>query len=253
MKFLALMLSVLMALSACEMDAKQPAKNQTETISEPSEDADNNHTVYEIGDIILSDGSAVKTIAALDENNLPVAVIAGFQENGAAFGIGVHRSSEPLQWAPDGTPGNSVKFTDIVCTDSAGGDTDGSDNWDAVCSADPQGTTDAAANYPAFHFINTYAETYQLPESCTSGWYMPSIAEVCIVYDNRAAIDASLQAIHVLDNDAAMDGLGTVWYWASSQSDENDDYAWFEHYFNGYAACCPKDFDNLHVIAAHTF
>jgi len=47
--------------------------------------------------------------------------------------------------------------------------------------------------------------------------------------------------------------LGTVWYWASSQSDSDDDYAWFVHYFNGYAACCPKDFDNLHVMAVRVF
>ena len=57
----------------------------------------------------------------------------------------------------------------------------------------------------------------------------------------------------VLANGASMDGLGTNWYWASSQSANHDDYAWFVHYFNGYAADCPKDFDNLHVLAVHAF
>ena len=73
------------------------------------------------------------------------------------------------------------------------------------------------------------------------------------MYDNRAAIDVSLRTIYALDSNAAMDGLGTVWYWASSQADPDDGYVWFEHYFNGYAATCPKDFDNLHVMAVHTF
>ena len=260
MKFLTLLLSVLVTLSACNAEPQQPssanlppaASSETTCTPEASSPA---VISYEIGDIILTDGSVVKTaeLTALNENSLPMAVIAGFRADGTAFGIGVHRSGGPLQWAPAGTPGNSIKFTETVCTDPVVGDTDGSDNWAMICSADPQGITDTAANYPAFHFVNTYAEAYQLPENYASGWYMPSIAEVCTVYDNRAAVNASLQTIYGLDSDTAMDGLGTVWYWASSQADSDDDYVWFEHYFNGYSATCPKDFDNLHVMAVHAF
>ena len=97
---------------------------------------------YEIGDILLTDVSVAKAaeLTALNENSLPMAVIAGFRVDGTAFGIGVHRSGGPLQWVSAGTPGNSIKFTEAVCTDAAEGDTDGSDNWTVVCAADPQGT-----------------------------------------------------------------------------------------------------------------
>lgn len=262
MKLFTLILSVLMTfpLTACDAGTAQPSDSSTPppvpSAPETVETADSPTTVsYKVGDIILADGSVVKAsdLVAVDENKPPMAVIAGFKEDGTAFGVGVHRSDGPLQWAPTGTPGNLTKFTEIVCTDATAGDTNGTDNWDAICSADAQGTRDASVNYPAFHFISTYAETYQLPENYASGWYMPSITELCTVYENRTAVNASLQTIYELDNSAAMDGLGTVWYWASSQSDSDDDYAWFVHYFNGYAACCPKDFDNLHVMAVRVF
>lgn len=159
----------------------------------------------------------------------------------------------PLQWAPASTAGNTISFTETVCTDSSTGDTDGSDNWDVIRAEDARGAADAEKNYPAFSFINTYADIYNLPESYASGWYIPSIAELCMIYENREAINAPLKKISELDSGAAMDGLGTNWYWSFSQSGGSDDYAWFVHYFNGYAADCPKDFDNLHVLAVRAF
>lgn len=171
---------------------------------------------YEIGDIVLSDGSVVKgeDITAIDDSNIPVAIIAGFREAGGAFGIGVHRSDSPLQWKTEdsNTPDNS----------------------------------------PACHFVNTYAEKYKLTGVFASDWYMPSIEELRDIYQNREALNTSLRKIYALDNNAAMDGLGTNWYWSSSESDSEDDYVWFVHFLNGYAGECPKNFTNVHVLAART-
>lgn len=227
MRRLALVLSVLavLSLSACAGREQQSiAPPPVSTASSPSESAEDADTggdaktsQYTVGDILLADKTVVKAadFTAVDSANLPVAVIAGSRDDGTAFGVGVHRSDTPLQWAPAGTTGCTTPFTEMMCTDSSTGDTDGSDNWDVICTHDAQGAGDAAENYPAFHFINTYALTYGLPESYTSGWYMPSIAELCTVYENRAVINTSLQKIHELDRSASMDGLGTNWYWAS--------------------------------------
>lgn len=233
-----------------------------------SEDGGNNTLAakHTIGDIILADGSEVKAaeLVTVDSSNLPVAVIAEIREDGTALGLGVHRSSGPLQWALDNTAGETTRFTDIVCTQNDTGNenaadagfsgaADGSGSWNVICSMDKQGTEHAAKNYPAFHFVNTYAETYGLAGDYASGWYMPGIAEVCAVYRNRESINTSLKKIYELDDSAAMDGLGRNWYWSSSQSDANDDYAWFVHYFNGYVCDCPKNFTNLHVLAVRIF
>ncbi len=216
-------------------------------------------TAYAVGDIILTDGSSVKAadFTAVDDGKSPVAVIAGFKADGVPFGVGVHRSALPLQWAADDTVGYATKFSDTVSRqDSATvftGDTDGSDNWEIIRSIDAQGTANATENYPAFDFANAYAETFGLTGDYASGWYMPSIAELYILYENRKAVNSSLKIIYAMDNNAAMDGLDTNWYWSSSQADCADDYAWFVHYFNGYAGECPKNFTNVHTLAVRAF
>lgn len=108
-------------------------------------------------------------------------------------------------------------------------------------------------NYSAFDFIKTYAETYKITGEYASDWYMPNIEELNMIYKNRETINISLQKIYELDNNAAMNGLGTNWYWSSSQSNSKDDYAWFVHFVNGYAGECPKNFTNLHVLAVRIF
>lgn len=223
--------------------------NENETVAEQ----------YSVGDVIFADGSVEKaeSITAIDKNNLPIAVIAGFKDSDTAFGIGVHISSEPLQWALDDTIGYMTSFSNTICTQNNdmifSGDTDGSDNWRELCIIDSEGADTAEINYPAFYFVNTYAESRDLSDICASDWYMPSISELCAIYENKEAINISLEKIYELDNGAAMNGLASNWYWSSSQASVEDDYAWFVHFVNGYAGECPKNFDNLHVLAVHDF
>lgn len=278
-----MLLMIIASLTACGGRRAQAASGEEKNFAEEggqlSEDAafeapggdfgnpDNAVSIeYEIGDIILADGSAVKEaeLTAIDSRNLPAAVIAGFQEDGTAWGIGVHKSSSPLPWAMEGTAGYTTRFADLVCTQNSGdpgkdiadafaGDLDGSDNWDMICARDQKGTANAEENYPAYNFVNTYAENYSLTGSYASGWYMPSIQQLCIIYQNREAVNASLQKIYRMDPSASMSDLGTNWYWSSSQASAEDDYLWFVHFFNGYAGECPKNFTNLHVLAVRKF
>lgn len=181
---------------------------------------------YTVGDIILSDGSGVKAeeLTSVDSANLPVAVIAGLNDDGTAFGLGVHRSENPLQWEVD----------DIYAQDHADDE-------------------DASEGYPALNFVDTYAENYDLVGDYASEWYMPDIIQLRTVYENREIINAALKKIYSLDSSASMDGLDTNWYWASTQSESDDEYVWFVHFFNGYADKCPKNFTNLHVLAVRGF
>lgn len=263
-----------LAMVACSNTNSWPASSD-ESMLNPDEDfvesdnsagkeleeSENNAVIsqYEIGDIILADGSVIREadLTTIDSSNVPIAVIAGFQEDGTAFGVGVHRSDTPLQWAADDSAGYATNFTENICIQESDfdflGDTDGSDNWTVICTQDSEDTTDAATYYPAFYFVNTYAETYKLTGNIALGWYMPSIAELCDIYQNREAVNDSLRHIYSLDGAAAMNGLETNWYWSSSQAGDQDDYAWFVHYFNGYAGECPKNFTNVHALAVRAF
>ena len=161
----------------------------------------------------------------IDENNKPIGVVAMISD---VYGIptpkviGLQESASTLMWAPSGTTGYGKKFTNIICTPSKTGsgaastatftgDTDGSDNWEEICAVDPEGTQDAATNYPIFNFANTYGTTAGLTDTdYETGWYVPSIAELCEVYKNKDVIQKSLTK-------ASGFTIGTSYYWSSSQ------------------------------------
>ena len=200
---------------------------------------------YEVGDIILTDGSkvSVANVATytIDENNKPIGVVAMITDvNGVPTPkvIGLQKSATYLKWAPSGKPGYNTEFTNIVCTPSQTdegaaltatftGDTEGSDNWSEICAVDPTGTANAATNYPIFNFANTYGTTAGLTGTdYENGWYVPSIAEVCEVYKNKEVIQTSLTQAE------GFDFLRSA-YWSSSQSASSYNFAYLVYFFGG--------------------
>ena len=163
---------------------------------------------FEIGDIILTDGTKVSVndveTYTIDENNKPIGVIGALAYGGGVGKIvGLQKSDVALEWAKVGTIGEQTLFEEIICiaSDSNGyvnnvtftGDLDGSDNWEEICKVDPVGTSDAANNYPAFNFALSYGTTSGLiGTDYVNGWYVPSVAEVCEVSKNKDVIQNSL-------------------------------------------------------------
>ncbi|MGI5057124.1 DUF4959 domain-containing protein, partial [Treponema socranskii] len=197
------------------------------------------YSSWTAGKIVRADNTlADKDSFTLDTNNPPVAVVYGTNSYGCAIGVALHKGGS-LKWAKENTTGYTTKFEGIVCTPSKTGngaaasatftgDTDGSDNWDYICSVDPEGTAAAAVNYPAFDWVNKYNETYASKlGAARPAWYMPSIAELCEVYKNREAINASLSKINGLDSAYANASLGTGGFWSSSQHPYYDNIAWY--------------------------
>ena len=223
---------------------------------------------YEVGDIILTDGTKVSVANVetytIDENNKPIGVIAMITDDYGVLTpkvIGLQKSASSLKWAPEDTKGYNTKFTNIVCTPSKTGlwaatftgDTDGSDNWAEICAVDPTGTADAATNYPIFNFANTYGTTAGLTGTgYESGWYVPSIAELCEVYKNKKVIQTSLTKAN-----GFYFGTSEYYYayWSSSQYASNYDYASLVSFDYGdvYLSYNYKDDDNdVFVLQALT-
>ena len=221
-------------------------------------------TKGKIGDVLLNDGTVVSYKEGMtftdEQKKKAVCVLACFNDKKEPVGLGLHNSA-------DGTNSNSGKykwtncdnkdFTDIVCNASSyysgyvdtvtfTGDTDGSDNWAYICSADPEGSANAAENYPAFDYVNNYAATFGLTGTYASGWYMPSIAELCYIYRNRRTVNAVLEALG--GTEMASD------YWSSSQTTSGSSAALFLHFssgtlyyyskYYGRCVCCVRAFSN---------
>ena len=208
---------------------------------------------YTVGKIVLADKTVVdkNDYSAIDQNNRPVGIICAINSYGVPRMIALHIGSS-REWAKDGSAGYTTKFEGIICEPSTAGsgaaqtatftgDTDGSDNWEYIKSIDPAGAAGAAENYPAFQWVNTYNETYKTKlNNKTFAWYMPSLAELCEVYKNKAAINASLAKISSLNSSYADASLGTSWYWVSSQDSYFNYHAWLVNFSDGYVGINPK-------------
>ena len=225
---------------------------------------------YKVGDIILTDGTkvSVNDVATytIDENNKPIGVVAMITDDYGVLTtkvIGLQGAANIM--LADNITGYNTKFTNIVCIpsqtgyDSAGaaltatftGDTDGSDNWEEICAADPEGTQDPATNYPAFNFANTYGTTAGLTGGYENGWYVPSIAELCEVYKNKDVIQTSLTKASGF---TFVTNGSTCWYWSSSLPNGWNANAYMVFFYSGYIVYGSSSSDNflfvLHALTA---
>ena len=210
-----------------------------------------------VGDIVFSDGSATAYTSELtltdEQKSKAVAVIfyAGSASDtlGAkTLGVGLKNTGtdNKLAWArytsdTDKAEGYSTDITAIQCTPSESGsgkaatatfsgDTDGSDNWQALCAAvSDEGTS---GNYPAWEWVNTYATTANLTGDYASGWYLPTVAELSMLYRVKATVNAALEV-------AGGTEIADACYWSSSQlnfddSNFDDSSAWYVWFDSGY-------------------
>ena len=200
---------------------------------------------YFVGDIVFNDGSATPYTDFTDDNqittaqkNAAIAVIfyAGSSTDvlGAkTLGVGLKNTqgetTETLVWAPILATGYTTNFTEIQCTPSESGsgkaatatftgDLDGSDNWAKVCAADSTAQANAATNYLAFNWVNNYATTNSLTGDYASGWYLPTVAELSMMYRVKATVNAALEKA------GGTQIADTGFYWSSSQSSSFDSY-----------------------------
>ena len=158
-------------------------------------------------------------------SNPAVAVVAGFNKDGQVLGLGLKNCAE-VAWAKGNTTGCTTSFKEIITeyskNTSSGydfnGDSDGSNNWDYICSIDTEGTDTAekiAENYPAFNFALNYGTSQGYTDELANGWYIPSIVEMYEIYKNKDTVQASLTKVEGFT-------LSSNWYWSSSQYSKKD-------------------------------
>ncbi len=220
-------------------------------------------TQINLGDVLLNDGSYVSYSTITEEQvNNAVGVVYGFDQDNEVMGVVGLKNTNGGSWAKDNTTGYSTKFESIICTpvpDNSNastatftGDTDGSDNWAYICAIDTEGTTDAQTNYPAFDSVNKYATTVGLTGSYASGWYIPSIAELCTIYNNKEVINNALAEINAVKNNAAAT-ITSYYLWSSSQINGSvGNGAWYINFGSGDIISSNKDWDSPSVVCVRS-
>lgn len=102
---------------------------------------------------------------------------------------------------------------------------DGSDGWEILKEACSDAENNPE-NYPAWNYSLTYAETNGLTGDLATGWYLPTVAELYTIYQNKTAVDASLSK-------AGGSQFGTSYYWSCCQSPSNFNDARLLSFDNG--------------------
>lgn len=216
------------------------------------------------------------------------------------LGLGLHNTCinndgrEPLAFAKrpqsDGETniGWSTKIENIVCSIDtsnspvSGNDPDkasegwiyitdnlnGSDNWKEICQFDSTGTANASTYYPAFNWVNNYGTATGAAANLSgtdyeSGWFLPSLAELCWLYRGISAANNGIKKINsakagtaeLINNTDNGDNL----YWSSSEpsdaasdSETNGEKAYCIDFYNDKIMTGSKN-DWKHVCCIREF
>ena len=203
-----------------------------------------------VGDIVLENGKYVSysnyILAPGDyrEVSLAAGVVAYLGETGTAgttgniYMVGLVNPSG-AEWAIEDTTGYNTNFFTS--------ETAGEGNWAVITTADPTGSANAATNYRAFNYANTYSVT-----GYTTGWFLPSRGEVCKLSDNMTTINNSInQIMYVGGGSGDVKPLPTSKnLWTSSQDSDNDTKAYSVGLNTGITFSTSKSSWNVNTVRA---
>ncbi len=162
---------------------------------------------YSVGDFVLKDGTILSKDKTPEKDTVTAVIVRADTSTKTALGVGiVHKKSE---WCTESATGFETKISALV-GDETSGYMDGSDGWEILKEA----CSDAASNpenYPAWNYSLTYAEKNGLTGDLATGWYLPTVAELYTIYQNKTAVDASLSK-------AGGSTFGTSGYWSCCQN-----------------------------------
>ena len=166
------------------------------------------------GDFVLKDGTMLPkdiTLTDTQKSNVVAVIVRAATNDKPALGVGiVHKTSA---WCTESAAGY-IKIITALQGDKTEGYMDGSDGWEKLKKA----CSDAESkpeNYPAWNYSLTYAESNGLTGDLATGWYLPTVAELYTIYQNKTAVDASLSKV-------GGSTFGTRWYWSCCQHPSSD-------------------------------
>ena len=187
-----------------------------------------------VGDIVFSDGSATAYTSELtltnEQKSKAIAVIfyvgtdCSNDSTSRTLGVGLAQNKSGLAWCLNSAGAYNVNITTIQESDK-----NGSDNLEQIEAFEGVDDTATEANYPAFYFAKNYSSTAtNLGETYASGWYLPTVAELSMLYQVKATVNAALEAA------GGTKIAADTGYWSSSQYASYDLNAWNVWFGVGY-------------------
>ena len=162
-----------------------------------------------VGDFVLKDGTMLPkdiTLTDTQKSNVAAVIVRAAADGKPALGVGIVHNK--MAWCTKSATGYNTDITALQ-GHSTSGYMDGSDGWEKLKKA----CSDAESNpenYPAWNYSLTYAKNNGLTGDLVTGWYLPTMAELYTIYQNKTAVDASLLK-------AGGSQFGTSYYWSCCQ------------------------------------
>ena len=190
--------------------------------SDPSSGTGNSgvdYSKYQVGDFVLKDGTILSKDETPESGTVAAVIVRAATNEKPALGVGIVHNK--MAWCTSAS-GYSTEITALV-GDKTSGYMDGSDGWEKLKKACSDAESNPG-NYPAWNYSLTYAKNNGLTGDLATGWYLPTVAELYTIYQNKTAVDASLLK-------AGGSTFGTSFYWSCCQ-DSSEDYCARSLYFN---------------------
>ena len=200
-----------------------------------------------VGDFILKDGTMLpKDIILTDtqKSNVAAVIVRAATNDKPALGVGIVHNRSGLAWCTTSAAGYNKNITALQ-GDKTEGYMDGSDGWEKLKKA----CSDAESNpenYPAWNYSLTYAKTNGLTGDLATGWYLPTVAELYTIYQNKTVVDESLSK-------AGGSTFGTGNYCSCCQYPSGRDSARVLDFIYGYMFCNFKNFNYFYVCSVRAF
>ena len=160
------------------------------------------------GDFVLKDGTILSKDETPESGTVAAVIVRAAADGKPALGVGIVHSTSGLEWCTDSAEGHSIKITSLTETGNFPYE-DGSDGWEKLKAACPDAESNPE-NYPAWNYSLTYAKNNSLTGDLAEGWYLPTVAELYTIYQNKTAVDESLSK-------AGGSTFGTSSYWSCIQ------------------------------------
>ena len=163
---------------------------------------------YSVGDFVLKDGTILSKDETPESGTVAAVIVRAAADGKPALGVGIVHNQSGLAWCTESATGYSTNITALQ-GDTRSGYMDGRDGWEKLKAA----CSDAESkpeNYPAWNYSLTYAEKNSLTGYLATGWYLPTVAELYTIYQNKDVVDASLSK-------AGGSTFGTSSYWSCCQ------------------------------------
>ena len=200
-----------------------------------------------VGDFILKDGEILSKDEAPESGTVAAVIVRAAADDKPALGVGIVHNRSGLAWCTRDAEGYSINITALQ-GDKTSDYMDGSDGWEKLKKA----CSDAESNpenYPAWNYCRNYGATNVLTGDLATGWYLPTVAELYTIYQNKTVVDASLSK-------AGGSTFGTSWYLSCCQYPSLNEYAWILTFSGGdmnYNANGDKSYYSNYVCSVRAF